>query len=198
VIAATLVILLAGAPKIELGGMVGQGHVFGNADPALGRSDDAVSPAQDPWTFGGWCAYQWRRGHDLGVRVQSWRAEHDAVGMDDLGGGTETIQIDLLGLEYTRLIPYGKYQSLRMGGGLGFAQASDEFRFSEGSITASGDGMAGWLRAGVATPMGAAATLHVTLAGVYAGFSKMKSNEMESFDTNYWILEAELGLSFGI
>lgn len=197
-ILAPLLALLAGAPKLELGGVAGMGRVFGGGDVAQGRSEDAVEPIQAPWTAGGWIAYQWKRGHDLGVRVQAWHAEGDAVGMGDYGGGSETLDILAYGLEYTRLRPLGSSGTLlRIGGGGGFAQATDELSFHDGQpVSASGDGAAGWLRGGVSTPIGPMA-VHLAVAGMYAGFPRMKSKQMESFETSYWILQGEIGFSFG-
>ena len=87
---------------------------------------------------------------------------------------------------------------LRIGGGVGFAQATDELTFDDGQpVTASGDGGAGWLRGGVSTPIGPMA-VHLAVGGLYAGFPKMKSRQVESFETNYWILQGEIGVSFGI
>ena len=198
-ILAPLLVLLAGAPKLELGGAAGVGHIFGGGDAAEGRSEDAVDAIQTPWTVGGWLAYQWRRGHDIGVRLQGWHAEGDAVGMDDYGGGSERLDIVVYGLEYTRLRPLGaSHTLLRIGGGVGFAQATDEFTFSDGQVvSASGDGGAGWLRGGVSRALGPM-SVHLGLSGLYASFPKMTSRAIKPFETCYWILQGEIGVSFGI
>lgn len=198
-ILAPLLVLLAGAPKLELGVMGGVGHILGGGDVAEGRNEDAVEAIQTPWSVGGWFAYQWWRGHDIGLRLQAWRAEGDAVGMGDYGGGSEALDLVTYGPEYTRLRPLGASgMLLRVGGGVGFAQATDKLSFNDGqAVSASGDGIAGWLRGGVSAPIGPAA-VHLGVSGLYAGFAKMKSKQMKSFETSYWILQGEIGVSFGI
>lgn len=199
-IAATLVLLLAAAPKLELGGFVGQGRVLGDGDAADGRASEAVDAVRDPWTAGGWLAWQLRRGHQLGLRMQAWKAEHDAVAMDDFGGGSETIDIGAVGPEYSRILPWGRANQLRLGGGFGFAEAEDRYESAWGTVTASGEGTAGWLRGGVASPLGRSAAIHVDFECSWATFPKMKSknDEFESYASSFLTLQAMLGLSFGL
>lgn len=196
-IAVVLALLLAGAPRLELGADFGQAHLFGSSDPAWGRSAATVDPLRDPWTFGGWIAWQWRRGNLLGLRMQSWRTESDIDGLDDHGGGSERLEIDVYGPEYLRVFPWGKSHGIRFGGGLGFARAVDRLETGDVRIDADGNGLATWLRGAVVAPLGRGA-VQVGVQGTYAGFSRMGGSNVATFKTSYWLLHADLGASFGL
>lgn len=196
-ISVALVALLAAAPKIELGAVAGMGYMPGSAESAVGRDEGAADAIREPWSAGAWLGYQWLRGHDLGLRFQYWKASKEVEGLDDYGGGEETIVISAYGVEYTRLIPMANKSTLRFGGGVGFANAKDDLKLEDTDISAKGDGWAGWTRGGVSVPLGSIEG-QFGLAATYVGMTKMKSRDIESFETSYLIVQAEIGLSFGL
>lgn len=196
-IAAILSLLLAGTPKFELGGCGGLGYLYGDPQTATARDESVAEAVRYPWTFGGWLDYQWIRGNQVGFRYQQWYAKDYVTGLDDFGGGKESLELRVYGVEYVRLQPFARTATWRLGGGAGFANATDRLESYGETVTAQGDGTAFWLRTGIAVPVGSTA-LHASLSGTYASFSKMKSGELERFKTSYLHLNGELGLSFGL
>lgn len=190
--------LLAGAPKSELGVVAGLGYMPGEAAVAPGRDGEVVDPLRNPWSAGAWFAYQWIRGHDLGVRYQYWQARQKIDALDDYGSGEETLELSVYGVEYARLLPLSGASLLRIGGGGGFAKAVDELELDGDELSAKGDGWAGWMRGGLSVPLGTALEGHVGLSTTYIRMAKMKSRDVQSFESDYLILQAELGLSFGL
>jgi hypothetical protein len=194
----SFLILLAGAPKTELGIVGGIGYMPGEAVVAPGRDEQVVDAVRNPWSAGAWFAYQWIRGHDLGVRYQYWQASQKIEALDDYEGGEETLDLTVYGVEYTRLLPLSGASLVRIGGGAGFAKANDVLDLESGDISAEGDGWAGWMRGALSTPLGTAIEGHVGLSTTYIRMAKMKSRDVQSFESDYLILQAELGLSFGL
>lgn len=195
-IAAALALVLAGAPKLELGGFGGLGYLYGDPQTAKAREASVADAVRYPWTFGGWFGYQWIRGSQIGLRYQQWYAKDYVTGLDDFGGGKESLELQVYGLEFVELLPVGQ-TTLRLGGGFGFAHATDILESYDESISAKGDGGAMWLRAGMALPVGSA-TLHGSLSGTYASLSRMKSYDLGTYKTSYLLFSGEIGMSFGL
>lgn len=193
-----LALLLAGAPKLELGVVAGLGYMPGEAVVAAGRDEEVVDAIRSPWSGGVWLGYQWMRGHQLGARYQYWQASQKIGAQDDFEGGEETLELAIYGVEYTRLLPLAKQSLVRLGGGAGFAKAWDELALEDGDVSAKGDGWASWMRGTVSTPLGNAVDACAGLSATFIRMAKMKSVDIESFESDYLVLQAEIGLSFGL
>lgn len=194
---ASLLLAVCAASGIELGAGAGLGRILGDGQSALGRDPQTVDAVREPFSWGGWIGYEWMPGHILGMRYQAWSASGKVEGMDDLGGKVEeSLDLSSWGFEYTRVLGRDPLR-WRLGGGLGFAEATDVLQFEPEDLEAKGAGMAVWVRGGLRLPAG---PLHVHLdaAGTWTSFSQMKPKGQDSYETSYPILQIEAALSYRI
>lgn len=193
----SLLLAFSAASGIELGAGAGLGRILGEGEPALGRDPRAVDAVREPFSWGGWVGYEWMPGHILGMRYQAWSASGKVEAMTDLGGDVEErLDLSVWGFEYTRVLGRDPLR-WRLGGGLGFAEATDVLQFESDELEASGAGMALWLRGGLQLPAGPL-RFHLDAAGIWTSFSQMKPKGQDSYETSYPIVQIEAALSYRI
>lgn len=194
---ASLALALCAASGIELGLGAGMGRIVGEGEAALGRDSRAIDAIREPTTWDGWVGYEWSPGHVLGMRYQAWNASGRVEAMDDLGEDVqEELDLTAWGFEYTRILGSAPLR-WRVGGGLGFADATDRLEFATEDLEAKGSGWTVWGRGGVQLPAGPL-RFHVDAVTSWMSFSRMKPKGQEPYKSTYPILHLEAALSYRI
>lgn len=196
-IAAAFLLLLASA-NLELGGSVGIGRLLGEPAVAQGRDPSVADPLRDLWSGTVWLGYPWKPGHLLAVRFDQAEGSGTLGGQKDLGQDLEeSLVLRVYGLEYVSVQPHGKF-SLRMGGGLGYATATDELETDQVTLRAKGNGIAVWARSGVVVPLGGSFRWHLEGVGQWSSYSAMRTEGLEPYKTDFPVVRLETGLSLAL
>lgn len=193
-IAAALLSLLASA-NFELGGSGGIGRIMGEPEVAEGRDAEVVDPLRTLWSGTGWAGYQWMRGHYLVLRYDHSVGSGRIGQQQDLGDGLEeSLELKVYGMEYVRVLPQERYR-VRLGGGLGYASATDRLETDALTLTAKGSGVAAWFRSGIEVPLIPELHWHLEGVGQWTSFAAMKTEGLEPYETSFPVLRIESGFS---
>lgn len=171
---------------------------MGEPEVAVGRDASVVDPLRLLWSASGWAGYQWMRGHILSLRYDHSIGSGRIENQKDLGEDLEeTLELEVYGLEYIRFLPRQRHR-LRLGGGLGYAKATDLLETRDASVTSSGNGVAVWVRSGIEVPVVAELRWHLDGVGQWMSFAAMKTDGLETYKTAFTALRIETGLSLGL
>lgn len=196
-IPASLLFLLASS-NLELGGSLGIGRLLGEPSAAQGRDPSVADPIRNLWTSSAWLGYTWRRGHLLALRFDQADGSGSLGRQEDLGEDLEEkLVLRVFGIEYVAMRPQGFFD-LRMGGGLGYATATDRLETDQVTLRAKGSGIAAWVRSGVVVPFAGTFRWHLEGVGEWSSFSSMKSPGLDPYKTDFPVVRLETGLSLGL
>lgn len=171
---------------------------MGEPEVAVGRDASVVDPLRFLWSGSGWVGYQWMRGHILTLRYDYSMGSGTIGNQQDLGEDLEeTLVLEVYGLEYLRSLPRERYH-LRLGGGLGYAKATDLLETRAESVSSKGDGVAAWVRSGIDVPVVSELRWHLDGVGQWTSFAAMKADGLEPYKTAFTVLRIETGFSLGL
>lgn len=171
---------------------------MGEPEVAVGRDASVVDPLRLLWSGSGWVGYQWMRGHILTLRYDYSMGSGTIGNQQDLGEDLEeTLVLEVYGLEYLRSLPRERFR-LRLGGGLGYAKATDLLETRAESVSSKGDGVAAWVRSGIDVPVVSELRWHLDGVGQWTSFAAMKADGLEPYKTAFTVLRIETGFSLGL